>query len=240
MPTKAKKVKRAPRSTRHPGTKALLVVFSDRLTQIVDRRPDIIKTGKGRISDFALKFDIHYTTAYRLFCAKGLPNAALLVDIANTFDVSESWLLGREAADIDDYLAESRLKIAIFSPRSNDPDLFLSLPTSEIPAGLDSSQLLFAKGLADLGPQTRVLVKVAAEPHDGRVHLIYDPKNHTTFLRRVTVLPASRQLAMCGMHNPTQDIVALTKVVFGKTNDAKKLSVVGPVLARLIFGFKGD
>ena len=122
---------------------ALKVIFSDRLTQILDRRPDVIRQGQGRVMDLAAKFDIQYTTAYRLIGGKALPNCALLCKLAEAFDTTESWLLGRGPADVDEMIASEGLRIEVFAPQSGAPKWYIGLHESILPAGLDTAKLMF-------------------------------------------------------------------------------------------------
>lgn len=222
-------------------TSELAVIFCDRLTQIIDRRPDVIRKGRGRVNDFADKFQIHYTTAHRLLNGESLPAAALLCQIADTFEVTESWLLGRGAHDVDQMVDEAMVKIKIFKPRSPDSNLYATIPSTEIPQGTDSSTLLYTRTDSDGGTED-VVVKMMAEPSDGKVHLVYDPANEKTYLRRITVMPGHEGELLCfSLGTGATERLSLKNLVFGVIDGAeKKLSIVGPIVARVVYKFKGD
>lgn len=213
----------------------LIRVFSDRLNKMIDRRPDIIRRGHGKVVDFAAKFSIHYTTAHRLINAENLPSSQLLVKIADVFDVSESWLLGRGSRDVED---ESLTRINVFNPRQPDPKLYIGLPDGVIPAGIDTSALIYNRVGVDGGDC--VIVKIMAEPVDGSVHLVYDHKSKITYLRRISVMLGRNELLCFNLDNGQTETLKNENIVFGQTQDAQKLSVVGQVVARVSFGFKDD
>lgn len=223
-----------------PITQILIVTFCDRLTQIIDRRPDVVRKGRGRVNDFAAKFNIHYTTAHRLLEGKSLPSATLLCAIADKFEISESWLLGRGEPDVDVLLDKSSAKIQIFKPRSSEGKLFATIPISELPAGFDSSKLIYTRTVTERGREEDVIVKLMAEPSEGKVHLIYNPVDDSTYLRRINVLASKGDLLCFSVDTGATETLKAKDVVFGSLNVAKKLSVVGPVVARIRFGFKGD
>lgn len=213
--------------------------FCDRLNQLIDRRPDVIRTGRGKVVDFASKFDIHYTTAHRLIHAESLPSATLLLKIADTFDVSESWLLGRGSREIEDMLGEALTRISIFNPREPELSRFIGLPAGVIPSEMDTSTLIYTRTGVD-AQDDHVLVKTTAEPIDGRVHLVYDPATKITYLRRISVMLGRDELLCFSLGNGQTETLKNADIVFGQTNEAQKLSIVGPVVARVSFGFKGD
>lgn len=219
----------------------LTVIFCDRLTQIIDRRPDVIRKGRGRVNDFADKFGIHYTTAHRLLHGESLPSAVLLCQIADTFEVTESWLLGRGAHDVDEMVDEAMVKIKIFKPRSPDSNLYATIPSTELPQGMDSSTLLYTRTVSDAGPED-VVVKMMAEPSDGQVHLIYDPANEKTYLRRLNVMPGHEGELLCfSLGTGATERLSTKNIVFGAIDGTdKKLSIVGPIVARVVYKFKGD
>ncbi len=221
-------------------SKELTVIFCDRLNQIIDRRPDIIRIGRGRTNDFAAKFDIHYTTAHRLLHGLSLPAATLLCNIAETFGVTESWLLGRGAPDVDEMLDESFVKLHIFKPRSSENNLFILFPTSELPAGFDSAALLYTRTATEKGEEEDVLVQQVAEPQEGKVHLIYNPEIENTYMRRINVIPTRGELLCFSLETGIMETMKMSDVVFGQTKGATKMSIVGPVIARVKLGFKGD
>lgn len=253
-PTKVKtaktkqKVDAAPGAT--VGTATRTAIFCDRLTQIIDRRHDVIRSGRGRTNDFASKFGMHYTTAHRLLNGESLPPAEVLCQLADAFDVTESWLLGRGANDVDDLLDNSATKIHIFNPRSDATDQFATIPTSELPAGFDSSKLIFNKTTTELGEDVSVIVKLTAEAQEGRVHLLFDPENSKTYLRRINVVPSRSELWCMGTDTGLSETLKIENVEFGnlQKRDPKDKSqrgsgrvvILGPVIARIAFGFKGD
>jgi hypothetical protein len=218
----------------------LAVVFCDRLTQIIDRRPDVIRAGRGRTNDFAVKFDIHYTTAHRLLHEESLPPAALLCKIADTFDVTESWLLGRGESDVDTLVSDSAVKIHIFSPRSSSPPQFASMPASELPAGFDSARLIFNRTTTEFGSEVSVVVKLTAEAHEGKVHLLYDPVNARTYLRRINIIHSRNELLCVSTKNGTTETLKIEDLHFGDIESTTKTSVLGPVVAHIAYSFKGD
>lgn len=222
------------------NARELAVLFCDRLTQIIDRRPDVIRKGRGRINDFAAAFDIHYTTAYRLLNSESLPSCALLCSIADKFQVTESWLLGRGHDDVDVMLDESPVKIHILKPRSTESDLYATIPPSELPPGFDSSKLVYTRVFSENGEEEDVIVKMTAEPHEGKVHLIFDPQIDNTYLRRINVLPSRGELLCCTLDTGAMVTLKAADVVFGGKDGGKKLRIVGPVMARIRFGFRGD
>lgn len=221
-------------------SKELTVIFCDRLNQIIDRRPDIIRIGRGRTNDFAAKFDIHYTTAHRLLHGLSLPAATLLCNIAETFGVTESWLLGRGAPDVDEMLDESFMKVHIFKPRSSEDNLFILFPSSELPSGVDTAKLIYTRVATEKGDQEGVLVQQVAEAQEGKVHLIYNPEFDNTYLRRINVIPTRGELLCFSLDSGTMETMKMSDVVFGQGKGAKKTSIMGPVIARVKFGFKGD
>jgi transcriptional regulator with XRE-family HTH domain len=220
--------------------KVLLVVFCDRLNQIIDRRIDVIRSGRGRINDFKDKLGIHYTTAHRLLSGDALPNVALLHKIAKIFDVTEHWLLGGGASDIDAQVEMSGVKIHLFRPRSPDSEQTITVPVELFPEGFDSAQLVWNSTVSGVGDPQEVVVKKTAEPAEGRVHLLYDPVTERTFLRRINVVPSTAELLCFSLETGAVERIKTTEVVFGQTTKAEKLSIVGPVVARVTFGFKGD
>jgi transcriptional regulator with XRE-family HTH domain len=232
------------------GDKALIAVFTDRLTQIIDRRQDVIRSGRGRTNDFAVKFGMHYTTANRLLKGESLPPADVLCQIAEAFDVTESWLLGRNSYDVDELLDNGSTRIHIFNPRSESSDKFLTIPTTELPMGFDSSKLVFNKTTTELGEDVSVIVKLTAEVQEGRVHLLYDPKNAKTYLRRINIVPSQGALFCFGTDTGLSETLKIENVEFGnlsKRDDQSidesksyKVVILGPVVARIAFGFKGD
>lgn len=222
------------------GDLVRITVFCDRLNQICDRRPSVIRSGRGRVGDIAAKFGIHYTSAYRLLNALGLPNCELLWKMADEFDVSESWLLGRGPSNVDDLLDKSPVQIHVFNPRSSEVGNFATVPAGLLPVGFDSSKLIYSRVITETGHDEDVLVRLTAEPQEGKVHLFFDPSNDHTHLRRVNIDFAKRQL-MCSTTETAQiSMIPQDSVVYGQTQDAKKLSILGPVVARVVYGFKGD
>lgn len=224
-----------PDDPNNEAEKVLRAIFADRLTQIIDRRVDVIRKGRGRIGDFADKFQIHYTTAFRLMNGTSLPGAVLLCQIADAFDVTESWLLGRGVADIDKMIDEGFIKIHLFSPRGNDAsDTCLTVPASIVPSGLDSAKLLYVKVAANDGLQDdAVIIKVTPEAQDGKIHLIYDPADDTTVLRQISVHQAKGKISAICLKDGSPTVYDIKDLVFGETKDASKLSIVGPVALRI-------
>lgn len=218
----------------------LAVIFCDRLTQIIDRRPDVIRAGRGRTNDFAVKFDIHYTTAHRLLHEESLPPAALLCKIADTFDVTESWLLGRGETDVDKLIDESSVKIHIFTPRTSSPPQYATIPSSELPALFDSSKLIFNRTTTEYGEEVSVVVKLTAEAHEGKVHLLYDPINARTYLRRINIIHSRGELLCVSTKNGVTETLKIDSLDFGQLENATKTCVLGPVVAHIAYSFKGD
>ncbi|ABD71957.1 hypothetical protein Rfer_4270 (plasmid) [Rhodoferax ferrireducens T118] len=221
-------------------SKELTVIFCDRLNQIIDRRPEIIRVGRGRTNDFAAKFVIHYTTAHRLLHGLSLPSATLLCNIAETFGVTESWLLGRGAPDVDEMLDDSFVKLHIFKPRSPENNLFILFPASELPPGTDSATLLYTRTVTEKGEDEGVVVQQVAAPQEGKVHLIYNPEFDNTYLRRINVIHTRGELLCFSLETGTMETMKMSDVVFGQSKGATKTSIIGPVIARVKTGFKGD
>lgn len=216
----------------------LRAIFADRLTQVIDRRVDVIRKGRGRINDFADKFKIHYTTAFRLMNGITLPGCVLLCEIAEAFDVTESWLLGRGVDDIDRMIESEYIKIHLFAPRTNEAnEQCLTVPVSVVPAGTDSSKLIYVKvasvdGLRD----DAVVIKVTPEAQDGKVHLLYDPADDTTFLRQITVHNAKGKISAISLKDGSPAVYDMKDLVFGETKNVGYLSIIGPIVARIACG----
>lgn len=219
---------------------ALTGIFSDRLNQIINLRPGGIRPGRSRTNDFAAKFNIHYNTAHRLLHGKILPSVALLCSIAEAFDVSESWLLGRGARNVEDMRGESLVKIPIFKPRSAGSAAFATIPAGELPRDFDSTKLLYARTRTERGDVEDVIVRLMDEPQEGKVHLIYDPKIEDTYLRRINVIRARRELLCFTLETAAMETLRISDIVVGKESDTNQLSILGPVVARIKFAFKGD
>jgi transcriptional regulator with XRE-family HTH domain len=215
----------------------LLIVFADRLNQVIDRRPDVCRKGRGRVGDFAERFGLHYTTAHRLLNGASLPTAQLLLEIGKAFDVSLDWLMGIGREDVDQQLEDQPLSIEVFDPRSNRVDV-IWLPLNLLPVGLDSSKLLAAvvtTGLMGGSYKELALVRVMPEIADGAVHLVYDPaKDRNVLLRLYLNLSQNKITAMANPSGMVETIDA-DSVVFGQTHGAKSLSIVGPVIGSLSF-----
>lgn len=223
-----------------PVSTELTGIFSDRLNQIIDLRPGDIRPGRSRTNDFAAKFNIHYNTAHRLLHGKILPSVELLYSIAGAFDVSESWLLGRGARNVKDMRGESLVKIPIFRPRSSRSAPFATIPADELPRDFDSTKLLYSRTRTERGDVEDVIVRLMDEPQEGKVHLIYDPKIDDTYLRRINVIAARGELLCFTLETAAMETVKISDVVVGGKGGTNMLSILGPVVARIKFGFKGD
>lgn len=214
-----------------------LVVFADRLTQLVDRRPDLFRKGQGRIKDFANRYKLHHTTANKYLAAQAFPDAQLLYAICEDFDASIDWLLGRGPADIDEMLDGTLLNVEIFSPRSNAKET-MRIPPGILPAGADSSKLVGAvvrRAGPNLITSNVVLVKVMSEPQEGANHLLYDPVHERTLTARINVNLQRTKVSVVSSNSGSIETIDYDSVVFGELEGAEKLSIVGPVVGVVSF-----
>ncbi len=220
-----------------PNETSLLLVFADRLNQVIDRRPDVCRKGRGRVGDFAERFNLHYTTAHRLLNAASFPTAQLLLEIGKAFDVSLDWLMGVGREDIDQLLEDQPLRVEVFDPRSNRADSIF-LPQSLLPAGLDSAKLVAAvvtSGLMGGSYKDLALVRVMSEVVDGEIHLVYDPKRDRNLLVRLNLGLTQAKITASSEPAGMVEILDANEVVFGQTRGAPALSIVGPVIGSLSF-----
>lgn len=214
-----------------------LVVFADRLTQLVDRHPDLFRKGQGRIKDFATRYRLHHTTANKILAAQAFPDAELLFQIAQDFHTSLDWLMGRGPADIDELLEGALLNVEIFSPRSNAKEV-MRIPPSILPAGADSSKLIGAvvrRSGPNLITANVVLVKVMSEPQEGANHLLYDPVHERTLTARINVNLQRTKVSVASSNSGSIETIDYDSVVFGELEGAEKLSIVGPVVGVVSF-----
>lgn len=221
---------------------ALTTVVCERLNMIIDKRTDVIQPGKSRIPAFALVVDVHYNTANRLLKGEILPSAVHLCRIAKEFGVTESWLLGR--GEIDDYNGNDSpfYKVQIFDPNVTQNEHFITIPIGQLPLGLSSDKLVFTQTQTEMGETENVVVKLSNNAHDGKVHLIYDSTiaARKTYMRRINVIEGRDELVCFTLETGQVEIHKFKDVVFGLMNGTDKLSIMGPVLARIQLTFKGD
>ncbi len=218
----------------------LMAIFSERLNQAIDLHPEIIRPGRRRTNDFAAKFDIHYNTALRLLHGKILPSVVVLRSIADALDVTESWLLGRAVTNLKAMHDEPVVSIPIFKPRSSGNATCATIPAGELPPDFDATKLLYTRTRTERGDVEDVIVRLMDEPQEGRVHLIYDPKIEETYLRRINVIPARGELLCFTLETAAMETMRISDVVVGQKSETNKLSILGPVVARIKFAFKGD
>lgn len=222
------------------AAKARTATFCDRLNHIIKMRPDVVRPGRSRTNDFASKFNIHYATANKLLNGKIDPSLALAWSIADAFDVSLNWLCGEGSRDVNEMRNESLVKILIFKTRSSEEQAFALVPAGELPRGFDSTNLVYAQTRTEKGDIENVIFKLITVPQEGKVHLIFDPKTKDTYLRRINVMPDRDELLCFTLETGAIETVKFSKAVFGQMSDAEKLCILGPVVARIKFGFKGD
>lgn len=232
------KVPAAPRVD--PATQELMNIFSDRLTRILDQRPDVVMPGRSRTNDFAAKFNIHYATAHRLLNAKSLPSVDLLCSIAQTLGVTESWLLGRGDDRLVNPPTGSVVQIEVYNPTALNEAAFITIPSEVLPPNFDTRDLLVARARTELGDWEYVIARLNNAPQEGRVHLLYDPANGITYLRRINLIQNRGELLCATLETAAMETVKLSDVVIGDKHATSTLSILGPVVARLKFGFKGD
>jgi len=214
-----------------------LVLFADRLTQLVDRHPDLFRRGQGRIKDFASRYKLHHTTANKILAGQAFPDAQLLYQISDDFQTSIDWLLGRGPSDIDDLLEGELLNVQIFSPRSNAKEV-MKIPASILPAGADTSKLVAAvvrRSGPNLNTANVVLVKVMSEPQEGANHLLYDPIHERTLTARINVNLQRTKVSVASSNSGSIESIDYESVVFGELEGAEKLSIVGPVVGVVSF-----
>lgn len=220
--------------------KQISTVFTDRLTQILDRRDGVIRGGRGRVGDFARFFDVHYTTAQRLLAGTSLPSVVLLTQIAKALQVPAGWLIGDDDEyDVDQKLEKSVIKICRYSPRdAGHMAVHVPVPMAELPAGFDSSQLVYAKAIGRNGIAHTVVARVLLEPVNDVIHLIYYPKNNFVCLRRVQVMPSVGKVYIHPADGTDSEVFKMDKMAFGDTSAEAdgKVCIVGPVVASLNYG----
>lgn len=218
----------------------LVKIFGERLNVIVDRHPDKVTPGRPRVNAFAKLFEIHYSTADRLLACEGLPSVTLLARIAQTFNTTESWLLGRNTEDQSTSSPYPSVQIRNFSELPEGLVPFGMIAQEIFPPGFDSSNLLFTRVREEGESDEDVIVKVSTKPENGKVHLFHDPVTARRFLRRVTFLPEKKEY-LCGtLKTGNITIVKFENVLLGEPESDSKLCIVGPVVARIKYFFKGD
>ena len=217
---------------------ALQLVFTDRLNQILDKKPGVIRSGRGRLNDFCMLFKVHYTTTHRIFHGQTLPNPLLLRDIADKFEVSIDWLLGRGESDVDAELSTSFVKIKWFDPRSNIANVDIELPIHLFTNDAVSSNLLVTETTTIDRSKQNIIVKITREPEDSSVHLIYDPLNDITYLSRIFIVPMSDSLFFANTITGSMEKIKKSSLVFGAPTTEMKLHVVGPVIFTLLKKFE--
>lgn len=218
----------------------LSTVFTDRLMQTLDRRTDVIKSGRGQVGDFARYFNVHYTTAQRLLSGNSLPSVVLLTKISKALQVSINWLVGEDDDyDIDQKLEKSVARISRYSPRdAAHMQVHALVPISELPQGLDSAQLVYAKAMGRNSLTETIIAKVLLEPVNDVIHLVYYPKTHNVCLRRVQVMPSINTVYLHTADGSDSEKFKFEKLAFGNTSTETdgKVCVVGPVVASLNLG----
>ena len=219
---------------------ALAAIVCGRLNQIVDRRPDVVQAGRSRVTAFAAKIGVHYNTANRLLKGDILPSAVHLCRIAKEFEVSESWLLGRGSLTAYDAHEESLVKIHMFNPNAPEIDQFATVPVGLLPRGLNAARLLFARTRTAKGTFENVIVKLMADPQEDEVHLVYDPATGDTSLRRINVISTRNELLCLTLETGLMKTLKFSDVVLGEPCSTSKPSILGPVVARIKFGFGSD
>lgn len=214
------------------NTNALMAMFCDRLNQAIDRRPDVIRTGRGRTNDFKDRFGLHYTTAHRLLEGEALPNFELLSDMSRFFDLPVGWFYGEGAADIDVQIDQSSLGMELFAPRSNKSKS-AQLPLELFPAGFDSGRLMICRVAGATGQEV-LIVRVSSEARDGEEHVIYFPENDSLEVRRLSLRKGPSD-AITAVSPRTGDAYALhpSECQFGEPSK-QKITVIGPVVAKLL------
>lgn len=219
---------------------ALTAVVCKRLNHIVDRRPDVVQAGRSRVTDFAAKVGVHYNTANRLLRGEILPSAVHLCRIAKEFEVSESWLLGRGSLTAYDAQDESLVKIHVFNPHGSGIDQFATVPAGLLPRELNAAQLLFARTRSAKGNLENVIVKLMAHAHEDEVHLVYDPTTGDTSLRRINIISTRNELLCLTLETGLMKTLKISDVVLGEPCSTSKPCILGPVVARIKFGFGSD
>lgn len=218
----------------------LTVLFTDRLTQALDRRSDVIRAGRGRVGDFARYFDIHYTTAQRLLAGESLPPVALLAKITAALQVPSTWLLGEDDNyDIDQTLEKSIVKVWRYSPAdASHLQVHIDVPIPELPQGFDSSRLVYARAVGKNSVTHTIIAKVLLEPVNDVIHLVYYPKSNYVCLRRVQVMPSLGKVYIHPGDGGDSEVFKMDKLAFGEVSadTGGKVCIVGPVVASLHFG----
>ena len=215
-------------------SKALTMVFCDRLNQAIDRRPDVIRKGRGRTNDFKDRFGLHYTTAHRLLEGQVLPTAPQLQKFANFFGLPIGWFLGEGEPDVDAEISRSNLKIEIFDPHSSKLK-YLTAPVEDFMTGFDTGRLIMHRLPGHRGDEV-VFVRVQHRMTDGAVHLIHAHEDDTTLLRRLsfgrgpsdTIMAVSHRTGHASKYLPSE-------CNFGERTDPdKKFTIIGPVVAMIV------
>lgn len=218
--------------------KRLLALFSDRLNQLLDKYPDQYRTGRGRVVDFAARFNLNLTTARRLLSAEGLPPLEVAKNFADAFGSTVDWLIGGGQHDIDDVVDDGTTRIEVFAPRGN---FFgnITVPTWLLPSGIDSSRIVATVNCSDAGTPNQKeeihLVRIAAEMQDGVPHMFYDPQTDSIFSRTLQFSPDRKQIMTMEKETGLVATIARKDVVFGELRGAKKLCIIGPVIGRISF-----
>jgi hypothetical protein len=215
----------------------LLATFAERLNRVIDHRPDVCRKGRGRVGDFAERFNLHYTTAHRVLHATTFPTPELLLAIRSTFDVSLDWLMGVGGDQPGTNDAQTPLRVDVFDPLVERPEA-LWLPPGLLPTSLAGQTLVAAviNGHPMNGPDRDLaLVPVMEQIVDGAVHVIYDPARGRNVLMRLSMSLSHTRVTAISVHSGETEHLDTQQLQFGQTHGALLPSVIGPVVATLTF-----
>lgn len=118
----------------------LAVVIADRI-QLALESSGTLRAGRGRVEDFTERFRISRSTATRILGGTIVPQASLLVQIANELKVSVDWLTGRTTDFTSPDLAKGPAKFQ-FWPADHAGNHALTLPSSCLPGAMAATRIL--------------------------------------------------------------------------------------------------
>lgn len=201
--------------------------FSQRLSQALIERQDVIKGGRGLICRFATHFGMHYTTAQRILAGKNLPSLFSFREISETLQVSPAWLLGLSDIGLAD---KDRVEVKCYSP--DNPwhmRRSASLPIEVL--GEEPGEYVFAQASGRFAEVKTVIARVFPSPVDGQICLVRLPEDGFSSIMRVQVIQKRLFLHFGDGRDSMQ--FKIKDVLFGDINAVTSPVVVGPLVGSL-------